>query len=138
MASKLASLVVLVALAASLAIACGDDEEPEQDEAANQVCDSLQTVGDSLDDLRGAENRDDFDAARDETRSAFEELADDLGGLAAATADALQDAFNTLLDDISDLPEGSSFDDAREAAEPGIDGLRTAITTAAGIANCDD
>lgn len=134
------AFLLAVLLTATVAFACGDDDEPSTEDAEAQLCADLSALDTAIEDLEGIT----ADSTVDELREANEAVADAEGRVvesAQAVGEArigdLDAAFEDLDSAVTDIPGDATIADALSSIGQGLDGVRAAWQQLFASAGCD-
>jgi hypothetical protein len=145
-------VLTLISLGALIFVfACGDDEgdgggvdigaTPEGQEAAEQtLCSSFSDFGDSLAALRDLEassaSAEDYEAAAEDVRTAWDQVETDAADVAEADITALESAQDDLDQAIEDAPADEPVTAALGTLSDEIDAVQTALGEAGDGLGC--
>jgi hypothetical protein len=110
---------------------CDDDSENAEQAAQAEVCDDLDALGESLaavTDLGADSSRDDLEAVGSDVQGSLEDLRDSAGTVAEERFDDVEEAYDELIDYISNLPEDASFSEAFSGVVDRGTAVLTAVT----------
>jgi hypothetical protein len=105
---------LIAAMLAVAAVAC-DDDEPSEEEATAQLCEdlvALEAADEAFDDLSAASTIDEIRATNEAYSKALGKAVDSAGGVAAARAQPIEDAYADLDQAIDDIPGDATIVEA--------------------------
>jgi hypothetical protein len=132
------TLVMAGAAAAMLLLAACDDE-PTQEEAEEQFCDDVGALGAALGELRDVDNEtsvEDFEAARESVRNAYDNVITSAQQLREVRLDDLQEANDNLRAAIDDIDDDASLDEALSSIDEEVEEVTLQLSQVLNDVNC--
>jgi PT repeat len=124
--------VVLAAMAGSLALACGDDDDDDLSpgEAQARLCDDLATFGNALETVRNVDPQtitiDQFQGLVDDAQSAWDAVEESAEQLEEVRLEPLREAQDDLEEAVAEVDD----DETLSQAQPQIQAQAEAVVTA--------
>ena len=134
-------LLVVISMAAGMAVACDDDEEPSAEEAREQLCSDLEDLRAAREDLAGLSGDSsvaDLQEANDEVQDARARVDESAQDVADAEVEELESALDDLSAAIDNLDEQETITAALEALAPEIDAVDAAWEDVFLTVGCDE
>ena len=121
----------VLGLAAAALVACGDDDDVGEANAA--FCDDLASYGTAVADLAALDpataTKSDYESAADDVRSAREDMVESAADLSEAEWANLETQVDTLRDQLQDAPDDQAVQSILEAAKPQAATVQASIAT---------
>lgn len=129
---------LIAAMLAVAAVAC-DDDEPSEEEATAQLCADLVALAAAdaeFDDLSADSTVDEINAANEAYSKALDKAVDSAGGVAAAKAKPIEDAYAALDKAIGDIPGDATITEALASITDELDAVDAAWVQAFSGVDC--
>ena len=125
------------AVALLLLAAC--DDEPTQQEAEEQFCDDVAVLSAALGELRDVDNEtsvDEFEAARESVRNAYNNVIASAEQLRDVRLDDLKEANDNLSEAVDDIDDDASLDEALASIDEEVEEVSVQLSQVLNDVNC--